>query len=243
MPKRLDMRCPCCEKPLEVTHRERYQDLSEHVSDPNREPSMKDGYQCPNKFCIANNLRCTWIEDGDIFIHPPKGISYVVASDTIKNCSVSGTTHALDTWGHYYEIGKIKKKKRTKDLYLFKWMIKIEPKDKGWKYPENERYNPSWWKYSISFYEKSGECYISIIPFLTMLRFVIKKFHSDYESWIYNKVKNKFSFDQCIELISGKNSFETEENKLYRKMARIWIITFYPEKCKELIGHLKEKQS
>ncbi len=240
------MRCPCCEKPLEVTHRERYQDLSEHVSNPNGDPSMKDGYQCVNKYCIANNLRCTWIEDGDIFTHPPKGINYTVASDVIKKCSVSGTPYALDSWQHYYELGKIRKKKRSKDIYIFNWMIKIEPKDKGWDYPEDERYNPSWWRYSISYYrKKNGDTgYTSVIPIITMFKFVTSKFHSDYESWTKNKDTNKSSFRECFTLISGKNYWgEDEDAPLYKKMARIWIEFFYPNKCKDIIEYAKQKQS
>jgi hypothetical protein len=31
------MKCPCCLKDLSITHQERYQDLSEHVSNPNDE--------------------------------------------------------------------------------------------------------------------------------------------------------------------------------------------------------------
>ena len=231
------MRCPCCETHLQITHRERYQDLSEHVSDPNRSPSMKDGYQCPNKYCIANNLRCTWIKDGDLYTHPPAGISFVAASDTIKKCSVSGTTYALDSWGHYYELGKIKKKKRSKDLYFLNWMVIIEPKDKGWNYPEEERYNPSWWRYSINFYKKEKESigYTSVIPIFTMFKFVIDNFHSNYKSWI--ETQNKSSFNECFRIISGKNSWGGNEDRLYSKMARLWITIFYPNKCKKLINN------
>ena len=76
-----------------------------------------------------------------------------------------------------------------------------------------------------------------------MFRFVVSKFHSDYKSWIKNKDKNKFSFDECLQLVSGKNSWGGEEDKFYRKMARYWIIISYPNKCNELIDHIKEKQS
>ena len=68
------IKCPCCDSVLVVTHQERYQDLSEHVSNPNRQPSMKDGYQCPNTDCIANICDVAWIEDGDTVIDPTSGV-------------------------------------------------------------------------------------------------------------------------------------------------------------------------
>jgi hypothetical protein len=122
---------------------------------------MKDGYQCMNEYCIANNLRCTWISDGEIFIDPPKGISRTVAHRTIEKSSVSEMYYALDSWMHHYEFGKKEIKKRSKVINAFNYRIEIKPKEKGWKYPEDQRYRPSLFRYNFEFWKKTASIQIN----------------------------------------------------------------------------------
>ena len=227
------MRCPCCEKPLDVTHRERYQDTSEHVSSPNREPSMKDGYQCMNEYCIANNLRCTWIDDGEIFIHQPNGIKRTVAHDVIKKCSVSGKYYALDSWMHYYESGKDAVKKRKMSFNIFNLKIEIEPKEKGWKYSEEERYYPSKWKYRFRFWKKTSDhSYSLVIPDVQMIRFTIKQFKTSYHRLIEND--DTYNLEKCFEYLFGK---ENQDERRYERISR-WIFSIFYRKEKRTVLHL-----
>lgn len=234
------MRCPCCEKPLQVTHRERYQDLSEHVSSPNRDPSMKDGYQCMNEYCIANNLRCTWISDGEIFIDPPKGISWTVAHRTIEKFSVSGMYYSLDSWMHHYESGKKEIKKRSKVINAFNFRIEIEPKTKGWKYPENQMYRPSLFRYNFRFWKKTGDhSYSLIIPDTKMIRFIVKQFNNSYNRAIeYNDDR---SLEKCFEYLFGSTSVNPPAEKRYEKISRLILSIFYQEKKKNIVSLYQKK--
>jgi len=234
------MRCPCCQKHLEVTHRERYQDLYEHVSSPNRDPSMKDGYQCMNEYCIANNLRCTWISDGEIFIDPPKGISRTVAHRTIEKSSVSEMYYALDSWMHHYEFGKKEIKKRSKVINAFNYRVEIKPKEKGWKYPEDQRYRPSLFRYNFEFWKKTGEhSYSLIIPDLRMIRFTINQFNNSYNRAIeYNDDQ---SLEKCFEYLFGSTSVNPPTEKRYEKISRLILSIFYQEKKKNIVSLYQKK--
>jgi hypothetical protein len=234
------MRCPCCEKPLEVTHRERHQDLSEHVSSPNRDPSMKNGYQCMNEYFIANNLRCTWIDDGEIYIDPPKCINWSVAHRTIEKSSVSGMYYALDSWMHYYESGKNEIKRRTKVINAFNYRVEIEPKAKGWKYPEDQRYHPSLFRYNFRFWKKTGEhSYSLIVPVLRMIRFTIKEFNNSYKRVIEHN--DDRSLEKCFEYLFGKVTTNPLPEKRYMKISRLILSIFYQEKKKNIVSLYQEK--
>ena len=58
------MLCPICRTELIVTGQERLETLSEHVCDPNGEPSLKDKYECPNRECVAFGELC-WNDWGE----------------------------------------------------------------------------------------------------------------------------------------------------------------------------------
>ena len=114
MEREHNLRCPCCEKELKVTHQGWYQDIGERVTRPNAQPSLKDGYQCTYEFCVANNLEAVWIEDGSLFLSKiPSQLRYTVASKIIEKFSISGEEWALGSWNHYYHLGK-KELKREK---------------------------------------------------------------------------------------------------------------------------------
>jgi hypothetical protein len=216
-----------------VTHRERYQDTSEHVSSPNREPSMKDGYQCMNEYCIANNLRCTWINDGEIFIHQPNGIKWTVAHNVIKKCSVSGQYYALDSWMHYYESGKEAIRRRKIRLNIFNRRIEIEPKEKGYKYSEDQRYNPSLWRYKFTFWKKTEDhSYTLIVPDVQMIKFSIRQFKNYYSRVIEGD--EGYSLEKCFEYLFGK---ENQKEKRYEKISR-WIFSIFYGKEKRTVLHL-----
>lgn len=230
------IKCPCCQKDLEITHRERYEDLGEHVCDPNGTPSLKDGYQCMNKYCIANNLNCSWIEDGDIYIDPPKEISWSVAHRTIEKISVSGMYWALNSWNHYYGLGKKKTEKRTIKINLIKWKINIIPKENGWDYPEEKRYNPSWWRYKFEIWKKAGEhSYVNIIPVHMMVIYCIKKFNRNYKLW--KKNHNDHVLKELKDEIYCKTSWGEKDDRFYAKISSFLINLLYYRRCRKIINH------
>ena len=126
------MRCPCCEKLLVVTHQERYESTEEHVSNPNGFVSLKDGYQCLNEFCAANNLRAVWISDGEIFMDPPDGVKNTVAHRVVESMSKSGMYYALDSWSHSYNKMIKEQKAKTISIRFGKFRFEFVPKYKSY---------------------------------------------------------------------------------------------------------------
>lgn len=88
------MRCPHCEKPLVVTHHDYYEDISEHVS--GCAVSMKSGYQCLSRNCIANQLGAVWTSDGERYSDPPEGIRS--STWVLSRLALHGDGEALDTF-------------------------------------------------------------------------------------------------------------------------------------------------
>ena len=178
------MRCPCCEKELIVTHRDRYQDQSEHVSNPNGTPSMKDGYQCLDQYCIANNLGATWIEDGEIYMDPPDGVKTTVAHRVIEKMSVTGMYWALDSWNNSYQ-GMIRDQKaKTFSVRFFKHKFTFVPKfDTDYdKNPTEYTIKPFSWK--IEWWKKDSDmegCYTSVTPVFRIIKWRIGDFKRGVE--------------------------------------------------------------
>lgn len=237
------MRCPCCLKDLIITHRERYQDLSEHVSNPNGLPSMKDGYQCTDEYCVANNLNCTWIEDGGIYIDPPEGVKWTVAHRIIEKSSTTGMYYALDSWEHYYNLGKKKIEKRTLLLNFHFFKVKIFPKDKGWDYPMETRHNPSLFRYKVEYWkrDKANGHYIMVIPISRMVVFCIKNFNRNFSRWKetgdLNSSKDALNEALCI------SPWGAKDERLYAKISSFIIQLIYPRKVKALLIQGTENKS
>lgn len=61
------LKCPKCKNELIRDGYSRYQNLIEHVSEPNRTPSMKEEYRCKYK-CYPH--RVFWDCYGDVYIPP-----------------------------------------------------------------------------------------------------------------------------------------------------------------------------
>jgi len=161
--KEKDLFCPCCEEQLTVTHRDRYQDISEHVSNPNGYVSSKDGYQCLNIWCVAHAMGAIWIENGDMYVSPPDGIKSAIASKIVKQCSKIGTEHPKGSWMHNYELGKKLIKAKTKTFNINKCRIVISPKEKGYNFSEEEQYKPHRWKRKIELWKREDEHAYSLV--------------------------------------------------------------------------------
>lgn len=61
------MNCPLCNTELIIKGESRYQNLDEHVCDPNGTPSIKPEYRCTNIKCLIWNL-VFWDEDGSLYV-------------------------------------------------------------------------------------------------------------------------------------------------------------------------------
>ena len=227
------IKCPCCDSVLIVTHRERYQDLMEHVSDPNGTPSMKDGYQCPNKECIANMCGVTWIEDGDYYTGKrPEGISYSELNRRLEE--KYGTACAVDSWNFHYELGKKAIKKKTWKINLYWYKFVFPPREKGWDYPIEKRHQPNMWKWKIEIWKKSSDYgHTNVIPFWIMMRYVIRGFKNNYKNW--KETGSERSRKDAINEATGISSWGSIDTRFYARMSKIWIQMFYPKKVKELL--------
>jgi hypothetical protein len=240
--KKSNLKCPCCETELVLTHQGRYQDLCEHVSQPNREPSLKDAYQCPNEYCVANNLNASWIEGGEIFINPPEGIKWTVAHRTIEKTSVSGMYWALNSWQHHYEGGKkaIARYKFSINLYWYKF--DFEPDHKGHKYPIEIQYQPNLWKWKTQIWKRQTEPYVSwvgFIPFWTMVKFLIDKFNREYLLWKENGNKN--SLNECFNTAMGIASCGAVDDRNYAKFTKYLLQILKPQEVNEIITAYNQK--
>lgn len=236
--------CPVCKSKLEVTHRDRYEDQSEHVLNPNGTPSMKDGYQCLNvDWCEASHLNFTWIQDGDCYTKPPEGVSSWEANRRLEKASITGMSYALNSWNHYYQLGEKKRAERRRTFTLGKYKIDIEPKEKGYKYPINKQYMPSTFRWKYQLWKESenrgGGYYTSITPTHRMVLHCIRSFKSSYKSAVYNPDRNKNSIKECMNRIECM-SWGSKDDRLFAKIASILVRVFYPMKCRE-IRKLSEK--
>lgn len=69
------MNCPLCNTELVIRGESQYQNLDEHVCDPNGIPSMKPQWRCTNIKCILSNL-VFWDEEGSLYVEDYDNYNY-----------------------------------------------------------------------------------------------------------------------------------------------------------------------
>lgn len=233
--------CPVCRSELEITHTGRYQDMCEHVSNPNSEPSLKDGYQCTNvDWCEAALMNFTWIADGDVFLSdPPPGVTRSGAFDKLEKLSTSGMTYAINSWNHFYHRGKAEIAKRSRKIHIGKYTLKIEPKELGYKYPTDKQYMPSTfsWRYEIW---KKNENHTSthIIPIHEMVLYTVGSFKRTY-GLIQRGSEHKSNVRECMEYMTGRR-YGQDDDRLYVRISAFLIKFLYPLKCRKIRRLTKE---
>jgi CRISPR/Cas system CSM-associated protein Csm2 small subunit len=226
------MRCPCCQQPIEITHRDRYQSLEEHVSSPNSEPSLKDGYQCLNEYCIANNLRATWTDDGEIFMDPPTGVKSTVAHEIIKKTGVNGNYYALDSWSERYERMKMDKEKRKRTYHIGKWKINTSP---TYNFPDvDKEWKRNFFKRETEILKKSEEdgCWRLVIPTHRMVLHCMKSFNRRKKQALEG---NKTSLRECTNDILSYTSWGTKDDRFYSKIVAFLLKALYPRTCNRIL--------
>lgn len=244
---KINILCPCCLAPLAVTHQGRYEDISDHVSNPNGTPSMKDGYQCLNAdWCFASVYKCTWLEDGDFFCGtPPEGMNYSDIRDILdRHWKFPTKTIAVNSWNFFYKIGEIEKKKRIKTFSLGKYTFRFIPREKGYKYPENEQYMPRKFSYKMEILKAtSDECYTVMISDYSMIKHTLVDFRSSYHD-AFN-IKNGYqvwAVDKCMEAIRCSTITGYKDRRRYKVISMFLIKILFPYKVKRIKNLAKEKK-
>ena len=231
--------CPVCGSELKVTHRDNYEDIQDHVSCDGGTPSLKDGYQCVNKKCLASEYGLTWIQDGDLYTNRdffPPDVTYSMVNSRIKELCENGNTFAKNSWNYYYKKGCDAVKKRTIIINIFKYKIDIIPKRYGYKYPNNKREMPRLIGWKFEFWKKTGDySYSCIVPIHTMVKHDISTFKNAIKRLkkSENPLNMKSDIDEVINKIKGNNHWGQPDERNYAKISSFIINIFYK---KEITG-------
>ena len=120
------MKCPCCKKELIIGGQKRLETLSEHVFDPNGNPSLKDFYICNNFLCDCSALRVMWDQWGGFYA----GKNWKEAQD------IKFIDNNDGAFGSFERKLNVETGKHDEEFYfpkVFGWRIKIE-----YEYKSNE---------------------------------------------------------------------------------------------------------
>jgi len=235
MENKNNLLCPCCNSKLVYTHSDRYQDLSEHVSQPNREPSIKAAFQCPKDDCIAHQCEVSWIEDGDCYTGKrPKDISYSLLNNSLE--ARFGNSFAVNSWNWHYQRGKDAIKARTREYRFGKYRVVVSPKEKGYKYPTETQYQPRKIGWKFEWWKKGTDegCWSHLTPTHRMVRHYLRSFKSSYKSACYNPTQNRSSIKDALEYATGYR-WGSKDDRSFARISAFIIQTFHPIKVKTLL--------
>ena len=246
---KINILCPCCLAPLVVTHQGRYEDIGDHVSNPNGTPSMKDGYQCLNAdWCFASMYKCTWLDDGDFFCGtPPEGMNYGDVRDILdKHWKFPTKTMAVNSWNFFYRLGQIETKKRIKTFSIGKYTLRFIPRERGYKYPENEQYMPRRFSYKMDILKATSDgCYTVMISDYRMIKHTLEDFKENYKSSFNTKISeysSNSSIDRCMEHIRGYAKSGYVDSRRYRRISKHLVNILYQVKVKRIKNLAKERE-
>ncbi len=216
------IKCPCCLSDLKVTHQDRYETLDEHVNDET--PSLKDGYQCSNEKCTAYEYNGVWIEDGEFWIkEPPAGTSYEDAEKAIERGSLTGRTHAINSWQDGWERYREEQKKRTVSFNLFWFFVQFVPLYQKIEGIHEWRRTGKWRRTIMRRVEGR---YVHFMTFWDIYFSELREYRQNYHGALSMR-------EECVEIIqSMANNLnfwgkKPEKGFLRRKIARYvvcWII-------------------
>jgi len=221
------IKCPCCFCDLVITHQDRYETLAEHVDET--EPSLKDGYQCPNSSCKAHEMNAVWIEEGDFWIkEPPAGMDLYKAREEVENHSMTERIYAVNSWQDGYERYRKDQEKRKITLNLFFFIFELAPR---YKKIENacEWKRTGEWKRTIMRRATEGR-YIHFMTFWDIFFFELEVYKTNYSKAI---AKDQNALEILQASINNENLWGTKDDRFWWKLARFtisWII--YPGKSR-----------
>lgn len=221
------IKCPCCLSDLVITHQDRYETLLEHVED--REPSMKDGYQCPDHSCKAYEMNGVWIEDGDFWIkEPPAGMNIFEAEEELEKYSFSGRTFAVNSWQDGYQRYTEEKQKKELSLDLWLFIFKWTPLYQQ-IHGTNEWKRTGKWKRTIMRRESDGR-YVHFMTFWDIFFFELEVYKTNYSRAI---AKDESALEIMQSNIKNENMWGKKEDRFWWKLARFvvcWVI--FPNKSR-----------
>jgi hypothetical protein len=209
--------------------------LEEHVEE--REPEMKDGYQCMNPVCKAHEMNATWIKDGDMYIKEPvAGMNWTEATNEVEKYSLTGRTEAVNSWASGYAIYREKQTKETIVLDLYWFIIKWIP-----RFSRIEHEVPIWkkdgtWSRTIMRRTKGGR-YIHFMTLWDIFWFEYSDYTSKYNSIL--AYKDPETLKELVKKIDGQvDDYPwSHDNNFWWKSAR-WLVcnVIFFEKSKIIKG-------
>ena len=230
------IKCPCCLSDLVVTHQDRYETLTEHVE--GREPSLKDGYQCPNEKCKAYEMNGVWIEEGDFWIkEPPAGMNFSEAEAEVERHSFTGKTNAINSFSDGYERYREDKEKRTITLNLYWFIVQFVPK--------YERVNGTYewkrtgvWKRSIM--KRTDGRYLHYMTFWDIYYFEL----GNYKNSIHKALAgNRDDIEVILKMARNEGLRRKRDKRFWWMIARYFICWIYNrESTKTIIRREKLKE-
>jgi hypothetical protein len=225
---KIDLKCTCCDSVLKITTKGHYQDMFEHVCNPNDEPSLKDGYTCPNETCIAYTCNVQWIESGECFTPKlPENITYRELYNELE--LKHGISFAVNSWNYIYELGKKLTDSRVKKINILSYLIVITPKQ------DNETYLPKRFSYYFKIYKKEEDYLVSIIPTVSMVKYCLSKFKRNYL-----KINAVHALKECLDIVRCKH-FGRNDKRNHKQIASFIIKVFMYRKYKTVINLAKLK--
>lgn len=233
------IKCPCCLSDLVVTHQDRYETLTEHVEC--REPSLKDGYQCPNESCKAHVMGAAWIEEGEFWIkQPPAGMNFLEAEEEVERHSLTGRLDAINSFSDGYHRYREEMEKDTITLDLYWFIVQFVPRFKSIQGTYEWKRTGSW-KRRIMRRVGHGR-YIHFMTFWDIYYFEL----SNYKESIYKALEGSQSDAEVILKMAGnEDRWNKRDNRFWWKIARYFICWIYNRKAtKTLIKiHNEENQN
>ena len=215
------IKCPCCLTDLQVTHKGKYETLEEHVED--REPSMKDGYQCMNTVCKAHEMNAVWLEDGEMYIKEPvAGMNWIEAEDEVKKYSLTGKVEAVNSWASGYATYRERQKKGTIKLDLFWFIIEWIP-----QFARIEHEYPIWektgkWKRTIMRRVTEGR-YVHFMTFWDIFWFEYNDYTSKYNALLMYKETSTLE-DLLKKIYGGDEDYPWSRNGSFWWKSSRWIV-------------------
>lgn len=243
--------CPVCQTELVVTHQERYQSLAEHVSDPNREPSMKNGYQCPDSSCASHIVGATWTNDGELFTDTPDHLDYHEAQKFFKQACLDNIVTAIGSWQRGYDLTEKKRKKYTFSINLYWIILKIEPSysqifdeddtiKESLGYAMKEKYKWKFYKINFTWFkrDKSNGYFTSFSPIWQIIKFKNDSFKRNYHKALQ---KDASSLTKVMKIYNDNAYYSnTQKEDRYWYLVANKILRFWYKKELNILKNITQ---
>ena len=225
------MKCPVCLKELEYTHKDRYESISEHASNPNGTPSLKKGYQCPDKFCVSYCIDAVWTDDGELFIKAegfPERFNNLVGYKIIGKASTTGREDAINSWSDRYNENYNWINSNQKEFRFKKIRVVFTPLSEDLR---DGKYYKKSWKYLIDVYI-GGTKFNS---FWSTIKFRLKTFKDNSE----HDIISPFNMNRCYNIMEGNDIWTEKKDHIFSSIfVSFWVKTFHWKKVR-LIRNLR----